>query len=62
VLKTTIREAILDGVIPNNREAAMEFLLQRAAGMGLAPVTAYNVAVSARGASDNSDGQRPSAC
>lgn len=36
-LKTAIREAILDGVIPNNREAAMEFLLERAREMNLQP-------------------------
>jgi tRNA nucleotidyltransferase/poly(A) polymerase len=37
-LKTAIREAILDGVIPNNRDAAMAFLLEKAASMGLAPM------------------------
>ncbi len=37
-LKTAIREAILDGVIPNNRDAAMNFLLERAAAMNIAPV------------------------
>ncbi|MBS1614500.1 MAG: HD domain-containing protein [Bacteroidetes bacterium] len=34
-LKMAIREAILDGIIPNNRDAAMEFLLGKAQGMGL---------------------------
>jgi tRNA nucleotidyltransferase/poly(A) polymerase len=38
-LKTAIREAILDGVIPNNREAAMEYLLKQAAAIGLTPVS-----------------------
>ncbi len=37
-LKTAIREAILDGVIPNTRQAAMEFLLRRAAELNLAPI------------------------
>lgn len=36
-LKTLIREAILDGVIPNNYEAAYAFLLEKAAQMNLAP-------------------------
>lgn len=38
VLKQAIKDAILDGVIPNEREAAMEFLLSQAAGLGLSPV------------------------
>jgi tRNA nucleotidyltransferase/poly(A) polymerase len=38
-LKTAIREAILDGIIPNNREAAMSYLLEQAAAMGLQPIT-----------------------
>lgn len=37
LLKTAVREAILDGIVDNNREAAHEFLLAEAAKLGLAP-------------------------
>ena len=35
VLKSAIKDAILDGVIPNEHDAAYEFMLQRAKTMGL---------------------------
>ena len=34
-LKSAIKDAILDGVIPNEHDAAYEFMLQRAKKMGL---------------------------
>ena len=37
-LKSLIKEAILDGVIPNNREAAYSFLLEKAREKGLTPL------------------------
>ena len=35
VLKTALKDAILDGVVPNEREAAWQFVLDKAEEMGL---------------------------
>lgn len=37
-LKSALKDAILDGVVPNEHEAALEFILKRAAKMGLSPI------------------------
>lgn len=37
-LKAAIKDAILDGIIPNEHDAALAFLLEKAAERGLAPV------------------------
>ncbi|MCR6722018.1 MAG: CCA tRNA nucleotidyltransferase [Chitinophagaceae bacterium] len=38
ILKDALKDAILDGVIPNTVEAAEQFLLEKAAEMGIKPV------------------------
>ncbi len=40
ILKSSIKDAILDGAIPNEHDAAYAFLLEKAAQMGLSPVKA----------------------
>ena len=42
VLKEAIKNAILDGVIPNERDAALQFMYDRAARMGLKRVELFN--------------------
>jgi poly(A) polymerase len=37
-LKAAVKDAILDGAIPNEHDAALEFILKRAAEKGVMPV------------------------
>jgi poly(A) polymerase len=38
IIKDTIRDAMLEGIIPNEREAAYKFMIERGKKMGLTPV------------------------
>lgn len=38
ILKDALKDAILDGDIANNYDAAISFLIQKAKEMGIAPV------------------------
>lgn len=38
IIKTAIKDAILDGIIPNEHEAAREFMIRKGEEMGLTPV------------------------
>jgi poly(A) polymerase len=37
MLKSAVKDAILDGVIPNEHDAALQYIMERAANMGLTP-------------------------
>ena len=37
-LKSEVKDAILDGIIPNEHDAALQFIIERAASIGLSVV------------------------
>jgi len=38
-IKTAIKDAILDGIIPNDKEAARDFMIKQGEALGLVPVS-----------------------
>jgi poly(A) polymerase len=36
-LKSAVKDAILDGLIPNEHDAALQYIMEQAAGMGIKP-------------------------
>ncbi len=42
IIKTAIREAILDGIIPNDREKALEFMISEGKKLGIPPAQNWN--------------------
>lgn len=45
IIKTAIREAILEGDIPNERKAAYEFMIEEAKKMNLIPIESFSLDV-----------------